>query len=397
MLSICKNFGYNEIRFPTFEHTELFNRGVGDTTDVVQKEMYTFEDKGGRSITLRPEGTASSVRSFIENSLYSKVMPSKMCYLISCFRYERPQAGRFREFRQFGVENFGSISPKTDAEVISLAMELLLSAGIKGLKLYINSIGCKECRNKYNEVLKEFLNKNKDNLCELCTDRMDRNPLRVLDCKNPNCRTIIDNVPTVGSVLCDDCLNHFETLKNALTMLNIDYEVDEKLVRGLDYYTRTVFEIKSDDLGAQSTVCGGGRYDGLIEQLGGQPTPGIGFSIGLERLINIVEKQNSLNISPNTPKFFFASIGEEASMLAFKCVNSLRKYNISAEFDHLDRSVKAQMKYADKIGAKYSVVIGEDEVNKMTAQCKNMESGEVTEIPLAKIIDGSLIEELNNL
>lgn len=389
MMSICRNFGYNEIRFPTFEHTELFNRGVGDTTDVVQKEMYTFNDKGDRSITLRPEGTASTVRSFIEHSLYAQALPAKMCYLISCFRYERPQAGRFREFRQFGVENFGSNSPYTDAEVITLAMELLSSAGVKGLKLYINSIGCVECRKKYNEVLKNFLNSKKESLCGLCMDRIDRNPLRVLDCKNGDCQEILKDAPTVDSVLCEDCVNHFETLKKALSALGIDYMVDTGLVRGLDYYTKTVFEIKSEDLGAQSTVCGGGRYDGLIEQLGGPSTPGIGFSIGLERLISIVQKQNAVMTEKPAPTLYIASMGDTATALAFKCVTALRKNNISAEFDHLGKSVKAQMKYADKIGAKFSIVLGDDEVTSMKAKCKNMENGESFDLDINELVKGN--------
>ena len=389
MMAICRNFGYNEIRFPTFEHTELFNRGVGDTTDVVQKEMYTFNDKGDRSITLRPEGTASTVRSFIEHSLYGQALPAKMCYLISCFRYERPQAGRFREFRQFGVENFGSNSAYTDAEVITLAMELLSSAGVKGLKLYINSIGCVECRKKYNEVLKNFLNSKKESLCGLCMDRIDRNPLRVLDCKNKDCQIILEDAPTVDSVLCEDCVKHFDTLKKALTELGLDYEVDTGLVRGLDYYTKTVFEIKSEDLGAQSTVCGGGRYDGLIEQLGGPSTPGIGFSIGLERLISIVQKQNTVSAEKPAPKLYIASMGEEATALAFKCVTALRKNNISAEFDHLGKSVKAQMKYADKIGAKFSIVLGDDEIAQMKAKCKNMETGESFDIDINELAKGN--------
>ncbi len=389
MMAICRNFGYNEIRFPTFEHTELFNRGVGDTTDVVQKEMYTFNDKGDRSITLRPEGTASTVRSFIEHSLYGQALPAKMCYLISCFRYERPQAGRFREFRQFGVENFGSNSAYTDAEVITLAMELLSSAGVKGLKLYINSIGCVECRKKYNEVLKNFLNSKKESLCGLCMDRIDRNPLRVLDCKNKDCQVILEDAPTVDSVLCDDCVKHFDTLKTALTELGLDFEVDTGLVRGLDYYTKTVFEIKSEDLGAQSTVCGGGRYDGLIEQLGGPSTPGIGFSIGLERLISIVQKQNTVSAEKPAPKLYIASMGEAATALAFKCVTALRKNNVSAEFDHLGKSVKAQMKYADKIGAKFSMVLGDDEIAQMKAKCKNMETGESFDIDINELAKGN--------
>ncbi len=379
MLKISSDYGYKEIRFPTFEHTELFNRGVGDTTDVVQKEMYTFNDKGDRSITLRPEGTASTVRSYIENGLSNLPLPAKLCYCVSCFRYERPQAGRYREFRQFGIENFGSSSPYTDAEIISLAINLLNSVGVKGLSLYINTIGCPECRNKYNSILREFLEKNKSSMCELCSERMYKNPLRVLDCKNKSCQTIIANAPSISDVLCEECKEHFETLKNILTSIGITFTVDTGLVRGLDYYTRTVFEVKSDDesTGSQSTVCGGGRYDGLVEQLGGDKTPGIGFSIGLERLVNILKAQNLEIGNPSKPKVFFVSIGEAAKQTAFELTNVLRSNGISAEFDHLGRSVKAQMKYADKINSEYTMVIGDDEISSQSAQLKNMANGEV--------------------
>lgn len=387
---ICRNYGYNEIRFPVFEQTDLFNRGVGDTTDVVQKEMYTFNDKGDRSITLRPEGTASTVRSFLENNLYNAPLPVKLFYVITCYRYERPQAGRFREFRQFGVENFGSSNPLTDAEVISLAMSLLKELGINDLTLYINSIGCPDCRKKYNELLKGYLSEHSDNLCELCNDRIGRNPLRVLDCKNPDCKSVITNAPTVDSVLCDDCKNHFEVLKGALSSMNVDFVVDTTLVRGLDYYTKTVFEIKSSDLGAQSTVCGGGRYDGLVEQLGGDPTPGIGFSVGLERLIDILTKKNLLPEQNNSVEIFVASVGDNASKVAFELVSKLRNEGVSAEFDHLGRSVKAQLKYADKIGSKYSTVLGDDEITNGAFVVKNMLSGEVKQFTFDDLSKDSL-------
>lgn len=382
---ICKNFGYNEIRFPVFEQTDLFNRGVGDTTDVVQKEMYTFTDKGDRSITLRPEGTASTVRSYLENNLYNAPAPVKLFYIITCYRYERPQAGRFREFRQFGVENFGSSSPRTDTEVISLAMSLLKKLGIEDLTLYINSIGCAECRKKYNELLKTYLSEHSSELCELCNDRIGRNPLRVLDCKNSDCRNVINHAPTVDMVLCDECKNHFETLKSSLTDIGIDFVVDNTLVRGLDYYTKTVFEIKSSDLGAQSTVCGGGRYDGLVEQLGGSSTPGIGFSVGLERLIDVLTKKGLLPEPQNDITLFVASIGELATNFAFKLVTELRRLGVSAEFDHLNRSVKAQLKYADKLNAKYSLVLGDDEIESGVAIIKNMYSGENKEIKIDEL------------
>lgn len=390
MHKTCAEYGYKQIRFPVFEHTELFNRGVGDTTDVVQKEMYTFLDKGDRSITLRPEGTASTVRSYIEHNLYANPLPVKLFYILSCYRYERPQAGRFREFNQFGIENFGSASARTDAEVISLAMLLLKRLGVEGLTLYINSIGCKECRRKYNETLKAFLRENQEKLCDLCRDRMERNPLRVLDCKNPDCQSILKDAPTVDSVLCGDCVQHFADLKKYLTDIGIAYEVDTSLVRGLDYYTKTVFEIKSGDLGAQSTVCGGGRYDGLVEQLGGAPTPGIGFSMGIERLISILEKQNKLPENTDSCEVFIGAAGEKAAETAFRAVYALRENGVSAEFDHVGKSVKAQMKYADKIGAKYSTVIGDNELETGKTTLKNMQNGEITEIAISDLLGGKI-------
>lgn len=388
MRQICGEYGYREIRFPVFEHTELFNRGVGDTTDVVQKEMYTFEDKGGRSISLRPEGTASAVRNYIEHSLYNAPAPVKLYYLITCYRYERPQAGRFREFNQFGVESFGSPSPATDAEIISLAMNLLKRLKVEGLTLYLNTIGCTECRKRYNQVLHDYLAQHKDQLCDLCNDRLERNPLRILDCKNPDCHEVIQQAPTVDQVLCEDCKEHFQTLLNRLDDIGIAYEIDHSLVRGLDYYTRTVFEIKSGDLGAQSTVCGGGRYDGLVEQLGGNPSPGIGFSMGMERLISILEKQGVLPDVTERPQLYLASMGEKAARFAFQAADALRSAGVKAEFDHMGKSLKAQMKYADKIGAKYCVVVGEDELASQTAQLKNMETGEIKEINLKELLGG---------
>ncbi len=382
---ICRNFGYSEIRFPVFEQTDLFNRGVGDTTDVVQKEMYTFTDKGDRSITLRPEGTASTVRSYLENNLYNAPAPIKLFYIITCYRYERPQAGRFREFRQFGVENFGSNNALTDAEVISLAMSLLKKLGVEDLTLYINSIGCPDCRKKYNELLRSYLEKRSGELCGLCNDRIGRNPLRVLDCKNPDCKDVISNAPTVDAVLCDDCKEHFDVLKQALTDIGIEFVVDTTLVRGLDYYTKTVFEIKSSDLGAQSTVCGGGRYDGLVEQLGGASTPGIGFSVGLERLIDILTKKGLLPENEDKTKLFVASIGSTASEKAFEIVSKMRSMGISAEFDHLGRSVKAQLKYADKLNVEYSAVLGEDEISSGTFSVKNMNTGETKVLKFSEL------------
>lgn len=341
---VCDSYGYKEIRTPVFEHTELFERGMGDTTDVVQKEMYTFEDKGGRSITLRPEGTASAVRSYLENSLYAAPQPTKMYYIISCYRYENPQKGRLREFHQFGVEAFGSEKPSIDAEIISLAMTLLNNLGVKGLELNINSIGCPECRKEYNEKLMKYLEKHLDKLCITCKERYQKNPLRILDCKHEQCKEIGKNAPILLDNLCNSCKEHFDSLKNYLAHMNIDYNIDPFIVRGLDYYTRTVFEIISKDIGAQGTVCGGGRYDGLIEELGGSPTPGIGFGLGIERLLLILEGQG-IEIPQCEPiKVFIANIGEKAEIKAQSLVLALRKHGISAEKNHMDRSLKAQMK-----------------------------------------------------
>lgn len=379
---ICKKYGYKEIRTPVFEETSLFSRGVGDTTDVVQKEMYTFCDKGGRSITLRPEGTASLARSYIENSLYANPQPTKLFYLISCYRYEKPQAGRLREFHQFGIECFGSENASADAEAITLAVDFLNELGVSGLKLNINSIGCPECKPKYNAALKEYFLSHTDELCETCHGRLEKNPMRILDCKSPICHGIAENAPKMIDYLCDDCKSEFENLKKYLDSVDIDYTVDSNIVRGLDYYTRTVFEITSDALGAQSAVCGGGRYNGLVEQLGGKPTPGIGFAMGIERLILILKNQG-LAANDEPCDIFIASIGDEADVFTQKLVHDLRSIGIIAERDLCSRSVKAQMKYANKLGARYSIVIGGDEVNAKNAVLKNMQDGSESEISLS--------------
>lgn len=384
---VCDSYGYKEIRTPVFEHTELFERGMGDTTDVVQKEMYTFEDKGGRSITLRPEGTASAVRSYLENSLYAAPQPTKMYYIISCYRYENPQKGRLREFHQFGVEAFGSEKPSIDAEIISLAMTLLNNLGVKGLELNINSIGCPECRKEYNEKLMKYLEKHLDKLCITCKERYQKNPLRILDCKHEQCKEIGKNAPILLDNLCNSCKEHFDSLKNYLAHMNIDYNIDPFIVRGLDYYTRTVFEIISKDIGAQGTVCGGGRYDGLIEELGGSPTPGIGFGLGIERLLLTLEGQG-IEIPQCEPiKVFIANIGKKAEIKAQSLVLALRKHGISAEKNHMDRSLKAQMKYADKLGVLYTMVLGEDEINTGKAKLKNMKTGEIVDIELDHLVE----------
>ena len=380
---ICAKYGYKEIRTPVFEDTSLFSRGVGDTTDVVQKEMYTFNDKGGRSITLRPEGTASLVRSYIENSLYANPQPTKLYYLISCYRYEKPQSGRLREFHQFGLECFGSDSSATDAEIITLAFDFFKTLGVKDLSLNLNRIGCEKCKPKYNEELKKYFSSHIDKLCDTCKDRLEKNPMRIIDCKSPVCQEVCADAPRMIDYLCEDCDSHFNQLTSYLDKLNIKYAIDPNIVRGLDYYTKTVFEITSDALGAQSTVCGGGRYNGLVEELGGKPTPGIGFAMGIERLILILKSQGIELGESLGPNIFVASIGDNASLTAQKLVYDLRNKGLWAERDLCDRSVKAQMKYANKLGACYSIVIGDDEVLNNKASLKNMGTGEETVVELS--------------
>lgn len=382
MREVCARFGYREIRTPAFEHTELFERGVGDTTDVVQKEMYTFEDKGGRSITLRPEGTSSVVRSFIEGSLYAGPQPTKLYYITPCFRYEKPQAGRLRQFHQFGVEVFGADSAAIDAEVISLALAVFRQMRVSGITLNINSIGCKTCRTAYNAKLREFFKPHLDELCETCRQRYEKNPLRIMDCKNEGCKKIYNNAPVLLDNICPECGAHFEQLKDYLTDMGIPFQIDGTIVRGLDYYTRTVFEIVSDNIGAQGTVCGGGRYNGLVEELGGPAVSAVGFGMGMERLLMLME---SCGVQPEQGEpltLFAGSIGERADRYVQQLVYQLREQGIRADRDYLARSVKAQMKYADKLGAKFTVIIGEDEINTGRAKLKNMQSGEAQEVAL---------------
>ncbi|MBQ4516735.1 MAG: histidine--tRNA ligase [Clostridia bacterium] len=385
MRNLCLEYGYSEIRTPMFEHTELFERGVGDTTDVVQKEMYTFLDKGDRSITLKAEGTSPVVRSFVEHSLYANPQPSKLYYISPCFRYEKPQAGRLRAFHQFGVEAFGAQGPAIDAEVISLAMDLFRRLGISGVELNINSIGCPTCRKIYNEKLKEFFKPHLSELCETCRQRYEKNPLRILDCKSKECKEIYMNAPILLEHICDDCREHFESLKMYLDEMGIAYNVDGTIVRGLDYYTKTVFEIVSKNIGAQGTVCGGGRYNGLVQELDGPDTPAVGFGLGVERLMLMIENLNIELENNETAEIFIANIGEKADRFVQKLIYELRKDGIRAERDYLERSVKAQMKFANKIGAKYSLVLGDDEINAQKGMIKNMETGEAIEIELDKI------------
>ena len=386
-IEIAENFGFREIRTPVFEHTELFQRGVGDTTDVVQKEMYTFLDKGDRSITLRPEGTAGVVRSFLEHGLFNEPMPQKLCYLTSCYRYEKPQAGRLREFHQFGVECLGASSPAADAEVISLADNLFNYLGIEGLSLEINSIGCKECRKEYHKALHDYFSAHIDELCETCKGRFERNPMRILDCKSPVCSEIAKGAPKVIDYLCDDCREHFEGVKALLDVMGIAYKVNPSIVRGLDYYTRTVFEFVSNDIGAQGTVCGGGRYDGLVEELGGPKTPALGFGLGLERLQLLMETKNLAFPEAEKCDLFISSMGNDALKLAAKFATELRSDGFHVEFDVVGRSIKAQMKFANKINAKFSVVIGESEIETGSLKLKNMESGAETELPVEGFVE----------
>ena len=400
-LDIASKFGYKEIRTPVFEHTELFQRGVGDTTDVVQKEMYTFDDKGGRSITLRPEGTAGAVRSYLENGLCNEALPQKVCYLISCYRYEKPQAGRLREFHQFGVECFGSASPLADAEIIALAKSLFDTLGVKDLSLEINSIGCPTCRAEYHKALKEYFSSRKDELCNTCKSRLDRNPMRILDCKSPICHEIAEGAPVVIDYLCDECKEHFENVQKYLKAQNIEYTINPQIVRGLDYYTKTVFEFVSNSIGAQGTVCGGGRYDGLVEELGGQHTPSLGFAMGIESLMLLMEAQGCEFPEAEKPDLFIVALGEKATLKAVEIAKDMREEGFSALLDLNQRSVRAQMKYADKLGAKFNVVIGDNEVEAKTAKLKNMQTGEETEINLDTFVSGfysiSLNEQLADL
>ena len=372
-------FGFKEIRTPMFEHTELFLRGVGETTDIVTKEMYTFDDKGGRSMTLRPEGTAGVARCFIENGLSQGVMPMKAYYLASVFRYEKPQNGRLREHHQFGVELYGSDSPAADAEVISLADTFLRNVGLTSLELNLNSIGCPKCRAQYNKALKEYIGENLTSMCGQCQARFEKNPLRILDCKEEKCKQVTKNAPKILDFLCDDCRAHFEAVQKNLSELGIKFTVNPGIVRGLDYYTRTVFEFVSTDIGAQGTVCGGGRYNNLVEEVGGKPTPAVGFGLGLERLLLVLENTNGLKAEEERVDYYLAPLGDSAKTLCRKLAYTLRCKGISVETDLMDRSVKAQMKYADKIGAKYVVVIGDDEIAKGVVSVKNMADGTTEE------------------
>ena len=385
---ICALYGYEEIRTPIFEHTEVFARSVGDTTDVVQKEMYSFTDRGDRQLSLKPEGTAGVIRSFIENKMYADTQPTKLYYITPCFRYERPQAGRQRQFHQFGIEVLGSDGPSVDAEVISLAVQFFNEMGLNNLSVNINSVGCPTCREEYNRKLKEYLDQKVDVLCETCLERKDKNPMRVIDCKNPHCKENLQDIPFMIDHLCEDCKDHFDKLQTYLKEMDINYVVDKTIVRGLDYYKKTAFEIISNDIGSQSTVCGGGRYDGLVEMLGGpKGISGIGFALGAERLLLTLENNNIEIENPKSTDIYIATIGDAAKTKSFKLIKDLRTNHISADNDHLDKSLKAQFKYSDKLNAKYTVVIGDDELANDTAILKNMKTSEQTTIKLSELVD----------
>lgn len=377
----AESFGFSEIRIPTFENTELFMRSVGETTDVVQKEMYTVTAKETK-FTLRPEGTAGTIRAMLQNGLLNEALPQRVYYILSCFRHERPQAGRLREFHQFGLEMAGSQSPSADAEVISLAKSILDRLGLKNIELYINSIGCPTCRAKYHEALRSYFEARKDELCDTCHERLEKNPMRILDCKSPVCQEIAKDAPVILDYLCEECSDHFEKLKKYLTGLDIDFRVNPKIVRGLDYYTKTVFEFVTTEIGAQGTVCGGGRYDGLIEQLGGQKVPALGFAMGIERLLIVMDKQNSEFLTPRTCDVYFATMGDDALEKAMQISHELREFGYRAEFDLMGRGIKAQMKYANKIGSAFTVVIGDNELENGSVKVKEMETGNEVEIAL---------------
>ena len=377
----AESFGFGEIRVPTFENTDLFLRSVGETTDVVQKEMYTVSAKGSE-FTLRPEGTAGTIRAMLQNGLLNEALPQRVYYILSCFRHERPQAGRLREFHQFGLEMAGSQSPAADAEVISLAKTILDRLGLKNIELNINSIGCPTCRAKYHEALRNYFSARESELCDTCRERLVKNPMRILDCKSEICQEIGKDAPVILDYLCEECSDHFEKLKKYLTGFGIAFNINPKIVRGLDYYTKTVFEFVTTEIGAQGTVCGGGRYDGLIEQLGGQHTPALGFAMGIERLLIVMEKQKCDYLTPKKCDIYFATMGDAALEKAMSLTKALREMGYCAEFDLMGRGIKPQMKYANKINAAFTVVIGDNELESGKVKLKEMSKGDETEVAL---------------
>jgi histidyl-tRNA synthetase len=386
MRRLCREYGYSEIRTPIFEHTELFLRGVGDTTDIVEKEMYTFIDRGKRSITLRPENTAPVVRAYLENKLYALPQPVKLFYIGPMFRYDRPQAGRFRQFHQFGVEVFGSQDPAVDAEVISMSMDFYHRLGLRNLELHVNSVGCPQCRPVLLQQLRAYFRPHLKDLCNNCRERFEKNPLRILDCKEPHCREIGKNAPTTIDCLCSACSEHFSAVKENLELMGIPYQEDRLLVRGLDYYTHTAFEIMAPDIGAQSSIGGGGRYNGLVEVCGGPPIPGIGFALGIERIILAMEQQHLPIGQPGGIDVFVVTAGQVAAGEAIRQLQKIRAAGISADKDYMSRSLKAQMKFAGKVGAKYAVIIGEDEIKQGVVAVRNMSLGEQKSIALEQLV-----------
>lgn len=383
---ICRRYGFEEIRTPMFEHTELLQRGVGDTTDIVQKEMYTFTDYGNRSITLKPEGTSPVVRAFTEHKMYAGVQPNKLYYNIPCFRYEKPQSGRLRQFHQFGVESFGSKDMMADAECISLGYDFLMEMGITDIELRINSVGCPECRKKHREALREFLKPKYDELCDTCKDRYERNPMRIIDCKSPICQELVAGAPMMLDYLCDDCKDAFEQLKANLDAMGIEYVVDPGIVRGLDYYTKTAFEFVTTKIGAQGTVCGGGRYDGLVEEIGGPSTPGVGFGLGKERLLLTMEACGVEIPEPDKTEVFIAVMGDEAKAAGLKLMRQLRNAGVAVQMDIMGRNIKNQFKFANRINAKKTVVIGADELANNSFAIKDMATSQQVNVPMEDIV-----------
>ena len=384
--SMCQSYGFQEIRTPIFEDTDLFCRGVGATTDIVTKEMYTFEDHGGRSVTLRPENTASACRAYLENKLYGQVQPTKLYYIGPMFRYEKPQAGRFRQFHQFGLEVFGTESPTADGEIIAFAWDLYQRLAIQGLVLKLNSVGCPECRPSYRKALQDYFKPYLAELCPSCQDRFERNPLRILDCKSAICQKIGADAPRIQDFLCDTCSAHFTRVQELLHAARIPFVIDSRLVRGLDYYTKTAFEIQAGSIGAQSAVCGGGRYDGLIQELGGEPTPAVGFALGLERLFSALEAQgDTIEVAHDRQVYLIVGGSMDAAAAAFRLADQLRRAEVSVEMDYGDKSFKAQIKAANRLGAALAIIIGDDEVHSNCATVKDMDSGEQISLPFDKI------------
>jgi len=378
---ICKRYGFKEIRTPVFEHTELFTKGVGDTTDIVEKQMYTFMDYGQRSITLRPEGTSPVVRAFVEQKQYAEVQPTKYYYDIPCFRYEKPQSGRLREFHQFGIEIFGTPNMIADAEVIALGYDFLKEMGIRDIELRINSIGCPSCREIHRKALREFLEPKYDGLCDTCKVRYEKNPLRIMDCKSEECQALVVGAPNMLDYLCDECQDAFDDLQCNLNSFDIPFIIDSKIVRGLDYYTKTAFEFVTNSIGAQGTICGGGRYDHLIEELGGPPIPGVGFGLGIERLLLVMESNGVVIPEPDVPELFIAVIGEPAKAYGLRLARDLRERGYDVQMDSLMRNIKGQLKYSDRLNAKFTAVIGDDELAKNQINIKNMATGQQVELP----------------